>query len=108
MLIEKRRNARGTRSARATTSSERGGEATDLILLDDERGQRLDDVHAVPRDLAEDAVLVKQRPDDQLGEDARLGALGGVPDRAARAALRAARTRSPTSDPGRARRETTS
>src|ERR1700674_4886245 len=45
---------------------ERGGEAPDLILLDHQGREGLDDVHAVPGDLAADAVLVKKRHGDHL------------------------------------------
>ena len=61
---------------------QRAGETDDLILLDRERGQRLDHVHAMARHLAEDPVIAEQRHGDQLREEARLAALDRLPQRA--------------------------
>src|SRR5271155_541882 len=60
---------------------ERRREAPDLLLLDHERGQHLDRVHAVARNLAEDPVLVEQRHGDELGEEAGLTPLDRLPQR---------------------------
>ena len=100
----KRAIARGTRSAAATTVLQGVGEAADLVFLDQQRRQRLDHVHAVTGHLAQDLVLVKQRHRDQLREQAGLGALDRIEQRAPGASRGRAQARSPTSDRGPARR----
>src|SRR5271154_5069124 len=56
-----------------------GGETPQLGLLDGQRRQGLDHVHAMAGHLAEDAVLVEQRGDHQLREQARLARLHPLP-----------------------------
>src|ERR1700730_10711609 len=57
----------------------RSCEAPDLRLLHHQRGQRLDRVHVVAGNLAQDLVPVEQRHRHELGEQARLPALDGIP-----------------------------
>ena len=71
--------ARGTRSASATTSSSAAAKRRISCSVDDERGQRLDDVHPVAGDLAEDPVVVEQRHGEQLCGEPGLRALDGAP-----------------------------
>jgi 4-hydroxy-3-methylbut-2-en-1-yl diphosphate reductase len=47
---------------------QRRGEAHEIVLLDDERGEDLDEVHVVAGDLGEDPVLAEQRDRDELGD----------------------------------------
>jgi hypothetical protein len=65
---------------------ERGGEAHEILLLDDERGEDLDDVHVVAGDLGEDPVLAEQRDRDELSEQTGLACLHHVPQPPPRAA----------------------
>src|SRR5579862_6822807 len=65
---------------------EGGGKAAEFGLGRDQRRQRLDDVHVVPRDLGEDLMLVEQRDRDHLREQTRLATLDGLPDAAGGAA----------------------
>ena len=66
--------------------------------------KRLDDVHAMARDLAEDVMLVEQRHGHELGEEAGLAALDRLPQPSEQMRRRAGRIRSPTSSPSRVRR----
>ena len=92
------------RSARATTSSSASAKRRISASSIDQRRQRLDDVHAVAGDLAEDLVALEQRHDEQLRGEPGLRPLDRVPDGAPAPAGRACPARSPTSARGRGRR----
>ncbi len=82
----KRTSARGIFSARAIVSSSAPANRSRSSSVDDERRDRLEHVHTVPGDLAEDPVVTEERHHDQLREEPGLDPLQQLPG--ARSALR--------------------